>query len=115
VRDPIGRPGCRTRQITRVTTRLDAASDRVADLAELDRQRGPVETALAHLKTTMRMDGWHGKTVPGVLQERTVLAMVYHLVRMVMWHSAILPHSAVERSSFLDALRWRGTPSTGLP
>jgi hypothetical protein len=34
---------------------------------------------------------------------------------MVMWPSAILQHSAVERISFLNALRWLGAPSTGRP
>ena len=115
VRYHIDRPGFRTRQITLVTTLLDAEIYRVADLAELYRQRWQVETALAHLKTTMRMDVLHCKTVPGVLKELTVFAIVYNLVRMVMWHSAILQHIAVERISFLDALRWLGTPSTGMP
>ena len=115
VRDHIGRPGFRTRQITLVTTRLDAEISRVADLAERSRQRWQVETALAHLKTTMRMDGWHGQTVPGVLKELTVLAMVYNLVRMVMWHAARRQHIAVERISVLEARRWLGTPSTGRP
>jgi hypothetical protein len=36
------------------------------------------------------------------------------LVRMAMWHSAILQHLAVERISFLDTLRWLGAPSTGM-
>jgi hypothetical protein len=115
VRYHIGRPGFRTRQITLVTTLLDAGSYRGADLAALYRQRWQVETSLAHLKTTMRMDVLHCKTVPGVLKELTVFAIVYNLVRMVMWHSAILQHIAVERISFLDALRWLGTPSTGMP
>ena len=111
----IDRPGFRTRQITRVTTRLDAEIYRVADLAELYRQRWQVETSLAHLQTTMRMAVLPCKTVPGVLKELTVFAMVYHLVRMVMWHSARLQHIAVERISFLEALRWLGAPSSGLP
>jgi hypothetical protein len=115
VRYHIGRPGFRTRQITLVTTLLDAEIYRVADLAELSRQRWQVETSLAHLKTTMRMEVWHGQTVPGVLKELTVFALVYNLVRMVMWHSAILQHIAVERISFLAALRWLGAPSTGMP
>jgi Transposase DDE domain len=115
VRYHIGRPGFRTRQITLVTTLLDAEIYRVADLAELYRQRWQVETSLAHLKTTMRMDVLHCKTVPGVLKELTVFALVYNLVRMVMWHSAILQHLAVERISFLDALRWLGAPNTGVP
>jgi DDE family transposase len=105
VRYHIGRPGFRSRQITLVTTLLDAEIYCVADLAELYHQRWQVETSLAHLKTTMRMDVLHCKTVPGVLKELTVFAIVYNLVRMVMWHSAILQHIAVERISFLDALR----------
>jgi hypothetical protein len=115
VRYDVGRPGFRTRQITLVTTLLDAAVYCVADLAELYRQRWQVETALAQLKTTMRMDGLHCKTVPGVLKELTVFALVYNLVRMVMGQSAALQHVGVERISFLDALRWLSTPNTGMP
>ena len=115
VRYHIGRPGFRTRQITLVTTLLDAAIYRVADLAALYRQRWQVETSLAHLKTTMRMDVLHCKTVSGVLKELTVFAIVYNLVRMVMCQSATLQHIGVARISFLDALRWLGAPSTGMP
>src|SRR4029453_4311880 len=69
VRYDIGTPGFRTRQITLVTTLLDAAIYRVADLAELYRQRWQVETSLAHLKTTMHMEVLHCKTESGVLKE----------------------------------------------
>jgi hypothetical protein len=115
VRYRIGTPGFRTRQITLVTTLLDAEIYRVADLAELYRQRWQVETALAHLKTTMQRDVLHCKTVPGVLKELTVFAIVYNLVRLVMCQSATLQQIGVERISFLDALRWLGAPSTGMP
>jgi hypothetical protein len=115
VRYHIGTPGFRTRQISLVTTRLDAEVYRVADLAELYRQRWQVETSLAQLKTTMPMDGLHCKTVPGVLKKLTVFAMVYNLVRLVMCPSAMLQHLGVERISFLDALRWLGAPRTGMP
>jgi Transposase DDE domain len=67
VRYRISTPGFRTREITLVTTLLDAEIYRVADLAELYRQRWQVETSLAQLKTTMKMDVLHCKTVPGVL------------------------------------------------
>jgi hypothetical protein len=70
---------------------------------------------LAHLKTTMQMGAPHCKTVPGVLKELTVFAIVYNLVRLVMCQSATLQHISVERVSFLDALRWLGAPSTGIP
>jgi hypothetical protein len=115
VRYGIGTPGFRTRQITLVTTLVDAEVYRVADLAELYRQRWQVETSLAQLKTTMRMEVLHGQTGPGVLKELTVFAIVYNLVRMVMCQSAMLQHLGVERISVLDALRWLGGPNTGIP
>ncbi len=74
VRSPIDRPGCRTRQITLVTTLLDAEIYRVADLAELYRQRWQVATSRAHLKTTRHMEGLHCNTASGVLTvERTLV------------------------------------------
>jgi hypothetical protein len=115
VRDHIGSPGFRTHQITLVTTPLNAAVYRVDDLATLYRQRWQVGTSLAHLKTTMQMEVLHCKTVPGVLKELTVFAIVYNLVRMVMWSSARRQHTDVERISCLDALRWFSAPSTGIP
>jgi Transposase DDE domain len=115
VRYRIGTPGFRTREITLVTTLLDAEAYGVSDLAELYRQRWQVETALAQLKTTMQMDVLHCKTVPGVLKELMMFAIVYNLVRLVMWQSATLQHTTVERISFLDALRWLSSPSTTMP
>jgi hypothetical protein len=69
VRYRIGTPGFRTREITLVTTLVDADIYRVADLAELYHQRWRVETALAQLNTSMQRDVLHGQTVPGVLKE----------------------------------------------
>jgi hypothetical protein len=101
--------------MTLVTTLLDAAIYRVADLAERYRQRWQIDTSLAHLKTTMRMDVLHGKTVPGVLKELMMFAIVDNLVRMVMRPSATRQHTEVERISCLDALRWLSAPSPGVP
>jgi hypothetical protein len=115
VRDHTGTPGFRTRQITLVTTLVDGENSRGADLAELYHQRWRVETSLAQLNTRMPMDVLPCKTVPGVLKEFTVFALVDNLVRMVMGHSALLQHIGVERISFLDALRWLGAPSSGIP
>jgi IS4 transposase len=50
VRYRISTPGFRTRQITLVTTLLEAEIYHVADLAELYRLRWQVETSLAQLK-----------------------------------------------------------------
>jgi Transposase DDE domain len=115
VRYHVGTPGFRTREITLVTTLLDTEAYRVSDLAEVYRRRWQVETSLAQLKTGMQMDVLHCKTVAGTLKELTIFAMVYNLVRLVMRQSATLQHTAVERISFLDALRWLGAPRTGVP
>ncbi len=115
VRYHIDTPGFRTREITLVTTLLDAEAYRVSDLAELYRRRWQVETSLAQLKTSMQMDVLHGKTVSGTLKELTGFAIVYNLVRMVMLQAAIRQHPAAERISFLDALRWLSAPGTGMP
>ena len=114
VRYHISTPGFRTRQVTLVTTLLDAEVYPVAALAELYRRRWQVETALTQLKTTMQMDVLHCKTVSGVLKELTVFAIVYNLVRLGMLQSATLRQTTAERISFLDALRWLSAPSTGM-
>jgi hypothetical protein len=114
-RDHLGRPGFRTRQMTLVTTRLDANLYGVADLAELYRRRWQVETSRAQLKTTRQMDVLHGQTVPGVLQALTICALVDTLVRLVMCQSAGLQQIEVERISVLEALRWRSAPDTSMP
>jgi hypothetical protein len=73
-----------------------------------------VEPSLAQLKTTRRMEVFHGQTVPGVLTELTLVALVDNLVRMAMCPSAMLQHLGAARISVLEALRWLGAPSTGI-
>jgi Transposase DDE domain len=114
IRHTVSTPGLRTRQITLVTTLLDAEIYSVDDLAALYRTRWEVEMHLTQLKITMKMDILHCQTVPGVLKKLTVFAMVHNLVRMVMLQSAIHQQVAVERISFLDILRWLGAPGTGV-
>jgi hypothetical protein len=115
VRDGLGTPGFRTRQLTRATTRLDPEGYRVADLAELSCQRRPVATSRAQRKPTMPMEGLPGQMLSGVLKELPVLACVYTRVRLVSGASATRPHLAVERSSFLEARRWLSAPNPGRP
>ena len=87
----------------------------MADLAAFYRRRWHVETALAQLTTTMQLDVLHCQTVPGVLKELTIFAIVYNLVRLVMCRSAGLQQIEVERISVRDALRWLSAPSTEIP
>lgn len=98
--------GYRVREVTLVTTLLDAELYPVDDLAELYYQRWQIETNFGHLKTTLGMDVLRCKTVEGVLKEAMMFVLVYNLVRMVMCQAARRQHVNVERISFIDTLRW---------
>ena len=63
----------------------------------------------------MQMDVLHCQTVLGVQKELFGFAMLYHLVRLVILHTATQQQVDVERRSFLEALRWLGAPGTGVP
>ena len=96
----------RTRQITLVTTLLDAEAYPASELAELYGQRWHIETNLRHLKQTMKMDVLRCETVNGVLKELTVFALVYNLVLAVMYEASQRQEVPVQRISFADALGW---------
>jgi hypothetical protein len=98
--------GFRVKTITLVTTLVDAERYRAEDLANLFFARWGIETNLAHLKTTMGLDVLKCKTVNGVLKELTVLALIYNCIRLVMVQAARRQQVAIERISFIDALRW---------
>jgi hypothetical protein len=114
LRYQVSQPGFRSRLITLVTTLVDAAYYPKDDLAELYFKRWEAETHLRQLKTTMKMDVLHCKTVLGVLKELTVFTLIYNLVRLVILQSAKHQQVDVERISFIDALRWLGAPNSGV-
>jgi hypothetical protein len=102
----ITRPGYRTREVTLVTTLVDAHRYSATELAQLYADRWQIETNLRHLKRTLGLDVLHCKSVAGVQKEIQMIALAYNLVRLVMLQSARQQQVPVERISFLDALRW---------
>ena len=98
--------GFRVRQVTLVTTLVDAESYPFEELAKLYRRRWKVEGHLRSLKTTMRMNVLRCETVAGVSKELLMFALVYNLVRLVMLEASHRQNVPVERISFVDALRW---------
>jgi hypothetical protein len=98
--------GHRTQVITLVTTLLDPVAYPKADLAELYLSRWQIEVNFRHLKTTMRMEVLHCKSVDGVLKELYMFALTYNLVRLVMLEACRRQKVPLERISFIDALRW---------
>ena len=90
---------------------LDANVYSKSDVADLFRQRWAIETNLAHLKITMKMDVLKCQTVEGVLRELQVFALVYNMVRQVMLEAASRQHVDVGRIRFVDSLRWLQNPT----
>jgi hypothetical protein len=101
----ISRPGFRVREVTLVTTLLDAQRYPAAELAKLYLQRWQIETNLRHLKQTLRMDVLRTKTVDGIHKELAMFAIVYNLVRSVTLSCAQHQCVPVIRISFIDAQR----------
>jgi hypothetical protein len=99
-------PGFRTREITLVTTLLDAEVYSAEALADLYYRRWKIETNFNDLKTTMNMNVLHCKSLEGVLKELTVFALVYNLVRSAMAEAASVLGVAVTRISLQDTVRW---------
>ena len=109
----VSRPGFRVSSVILVTTLLDARLYPVEELAKLYLSRWAVETNFSHLKTTLGMDVLHCKTEAGVLRELATFAIVYDLVRLVMLEAARRQGVAVDRVSFVDALRWLSSSPLG--
>ena len=109
----VGRPGFRTHWVTLATTLLAAEAYPLDALAELYATRWRVELYFRHLKTTMKLDVLKCKTVEGVLKELTMYAIVYNLIRVVMWEASRRQEVDVERISFIDAMRWLAAAEPG--
>jgi hypothetical protein len=113
LRYPVGQRGFRTRWVTLVTTLLDAERYPLLELAELYRRRWQAEQHLRELKTTLRMDVLHCKTVDGVLKELHAFALVYNLARVVLGAAARRQGQPIGRLSFVDAVRWLRSAKAG--
>ncbi len=113
LRYQVGRPGFRTKEVTLVTTLLDADLYPLLELAELYRQRWQAEQHLRDLKTTLNMDTLRCKTVDGVLKELHVFVLVYNLARVVLCAAARRQGLPIAQLSFIDAVRWLRSAKTG--
>ena len=111
--------GFRTREVTLVTTLVDAVAYPAGELASLYRRRWEVEVHLRNLKTTMKMDVLKCKTVDGIRKELAVYALAYNLTRLSVLEASRRQGVAVSRVSFVDAVRWLATTTVrgwfGLP
>lgn len=109
----VNRPGFRTTHVT-VATTLDEHAWPDADVAALYGRRWEIETCFGHLKTTMGMNMLKCKSVAGVMKELAMYLLAYNLVRLAMLRAAACQGVAVNRVSFVDAMRWLACRMLGL-
>jgi IS4 transposase len=106
IRVRVRTPGRRVRTLVLVTTLLDRRRYPAGAIARVYERRWQVETHLAQLKVTLGMDILKSRTAEGVRKEVWVFGLAYNLVRRVMCAAADRQGVAVDRISFVDALRW---------
>ncbi len=80
-------PGFRTKQVTLITTLLDAIEYPIGELMRLYESRWSVELDLIHLKTTLGMDVLRSKTHHLVRKELYAYLLAYNLLRTLMWEA----------------------------
>ena len=102
----INMPGFRVREVTLVTTLLDAEEFPMSALRQLYAWRWRIETNFRHLKTTMGLDALKCQSVEGMCKELAVFALIYNMVRIVMHAAANYHELPIDRISFIDAQRW---------
>ena len=98
--------GSRVREVTLVTTLLDAEHYPAAQIARLYGLRWQIEVDLRDLKTTLGLDVLKGHKGETVLKEVQIYVLVYNLVRLVTVKAARRQQVTPHRISFSDALRW---------
>jgi len=84
----IRKTGQRTKNVTVVTTLLDAKAYPKAKVAQLYGLRWQVEIDLDHVKTTLKMEMLQTQSPEMVRKEIYVHLMAYNLLRYLMWQSA---------------------------
>ena len=108
VRGSLWRPGFRVRQVTLVTTLLDARLYPAEQILAAYARRWRLELCFDDLKTTLQMEMLSCQSPAMIQKELTVHLIGYNLIRFVMAQAAATHGVAVERISFkgtLDGLR----------
>jgi hypothetical protein len=105
VRVLVRQPGFRTRRLVLVTTLMDAATVRGADLAELYRRRWQAELNRRALKQGPQMDILRGKSPATVRKDVWAHLLVYNLVRLVMSQAAAAAGVRADAVSFTGTLQ----------
>lgn len=99
------KPGVRVKQLTIITTLLDATEYSRDDLVDLYRQRWNVELDLRSIKSTLKMDVLRTETPAMVRKEIWVHLLAYNLIRLKMAQAAACCDCLVREISFQGAVQ----------
>ena len=108
VRVRVTQKGCRTRELTLVTTLLDPQLYPAEEIIQAYLRRWRLEMCLDDLKTTLGMDRLRCKSPAMVHREIAALLIAHNLTRCIMAQAARVHDVPLERISFtgtLDAFR----------
>jgi hypothetical protein len=114
VRYRTGRRGFRTRWIAIATTLMDSQAWPDEKIAQLYGYRWNIETCFGYLKTTMKMNVLKCQSTAGIYRELLMYLVVYNLIRLAMLASATAQQVALDRISFIDAMRYLAVRLLGL-
>ena len=98
-------PGFRVREVTLVTTMLDAKQYPIEELAPLYRRRWDVELNMRTLKQTMKMEHLTSKTPEMLRKELWTHLLGYNLIRSVQARAALEHDRTPDRLSFAAAMQ----------
>lgn len=101
----IRKRGIRVRQLTIITTLLDATTYSRDDLADLYHQRWNVELDLRSIKSTMHMDVLRTETPAMIRKEIWAHLLAYNLIRLKMAQAAVCADCLVRQISFKGAVQ----------
>lgn len=100
----VSRPGCRTQQLTLVTTLLDPVPYPVQEIAEAYLRRWRLELCLDDLKTTLGMETLRCLSPEMVQKELLAFLIAHNLLRWVMTQAAAQHQVDLYRISFTGAM-----------
>ena len=100
----VNRKGCRTQQLTLVTTLLDPVKYPAHEVAEAYLRRWRLELCLDDLKTTLGMDVLHCLSPQMVQKELLAFLIAHNLLRWVMAQAAREHQMDLYRISFTGAM-----------
>ena len=111
VRFRIAQKGFRTRQVTLVTTLLDAQTYPPAALAALYYRRWQIELSFRQIKTALAMDHLAVRSPQMIARSLAMHLLAYQLIRGLMQEAALTAHVPLAQISFqgsVDAARHFG-------